>query len=133
MFLNVCITILARTNEYGLVLPSSRIQQVYEVVVLETWSFDTGSIPMLSHQWPLVLNVVRLGREDEVKIRKSKKQKGTRSEISAPRQIVTSKPHLRLQPVESTLPPSNAPKHMSNDASSKSRKEETTQQAQVAH
>lgn len=26
IFLNVCNTILARTNEYGLVLPSSRIQ-----------------------------------------------------------------------------------------------------------
>lgn len=64
---------------------------MYEVVLLEVGmreagSFDIGSIPKLSHQCPLVLNIVRLGREDEVKIRKSKKQKGTRSEISAPRQ-----------------------------------------------
>lgn len=91
IFLSVCNTNLARTNEYGLVLPSSRIEQVYEVVLLEAaigsaGSVDFCSIPMLSHQCPLVLNVVTLGREDEVKIRKSKKQKGTRSEISAPRQ-----------------------------------------------
>lgn len=59
---------------------------VLEAVMRELGSVDIGSIPMLSHQWPLVLNVVTLGREDEVKIPKSKKQKGTRSEISAPRQ-----------------------------------------------
>lgn len=64
---------------------------MYKVVVLEAVMREAGivdfcSIPMLSHQCLLVLNVVTLGREDEVKIRKSKKQKGTRSEISAPRQ-----------------------------------------------
>lgn len=51
IFLSVCNTILARTNEYGLVLPSSRIQEAYEVVVLEAvmreaGSVDIGSIPM---------------------------------------------------------------------------------------
>lgn len=64
---------------------------MYKVVVLEAMMREAGIVdfcitPMLSHQWPLVLNVVTLGREDEVKIPKSKKQKGTRSEISAPRQ-----------------------------------------------
>lgn len=72
IFLSVCNTNLARTNQYGLVLPSSRIQQVYEVVVLETvmreaGSFDTGSIPMLSHQCPLVLNVVTLRWDEKMK------------------------------------------------------------------